>query len=165
MKLRWVYLSVWIVLGTGCARNVPKTGSDITRLNIFQFEQVDSLLTEEVRPLAIFLHAPWCTFCRNMEQTTFKDNRVINRLNEKYYFISFDGEQKEAVIYRGKEFKFIPSGRNQGTHELAMELGGQDGVVTYPTFLILDEAEGIVFRYSAFVSKKAMITVLDEGSL
>ena len=163
MMLRWVYFSVLLVYSVSCATSGPGNKSAVQTLNSIQFEQVDSLLNHQVRPLAIFLHAPWCTFCRNMEQTTFKDERVIKRLNEHYYFITFDGEQTADVIFRGKQFKFIPSGRSQGTHELAIELGAKDGVMTYPTFLIIDEKGSISFKYHAFISREGMIAILDEA--
>ena len=98
-----------------------------------------------------------------MEQTTLQNEQVVQLLNEKYYFISFDGEQQEDVFFRKHLFKYQPSGRNTGTHELATALGAMEDVLTYPTFVLLNPDYEIVFQYNAFLNGREMEEVLQVG--
>lgn len=117
----------------------------------------------EQRPVAVFLHTEWCRFCKNMEQTTFQNKQVVELLNERYYFVSFDGEQKESVTFRSHRFQYQPSGRNTGTHELAIALGTINGSLAYPAFVILNPDYEIVFQHNAFLTAKELANILEAG--
>jgi len=119
-------------------------------------------MANESRNIAVFLHADWCKYCKNMEQTTFKNKRVIELLENTYYFISFDGEQKESVNFQGNQFDYIPSGRHYGTHEIATTLGTIDEQLTYPVFVILNAKNDIVFQYASFIDAPTLISILEE---
>ena len=84
-------------------------------------------------------------------------------LNKNYYFVSFDGEQKEEVKFKGHVFQFRPSGRNTGTHELAIALGSVEGNLTYPTFVLLNPAYELIFQHQAFLNAEALIGILEAG--
>lgn len=125
---------------------------------------IDSLMVIEARPIAFFIHAEWCKYCRNMEHTTFNDPDVIARLNRDYYFVSFDGESKEELVFGGIDFPYIPNGRDNGTHDLAYALGAIDGQVTYPTFTLMDTSFTIYFQHNSFLSAEEMNEVLQFDS-
>lgn len=124
------------------------------------FEKLEELQNEESKPVVVFLHAPWCNFCENMKQTTFKNDEVKELLSEDFYFVSFDGESKENVTFLGNTFKFKPTGANTGIHELAEQLGSKDGVVSYPTIVFLNEEYEILHQEDAFLSAKQLKKVL-----
>lgn len=134
-------------------------------LQVYQFEQLDSLMQIEPRPISIFLHAPWCTYCKQMEQTTLKKQDIIRQLNEAYYFVSFDGESQEDVTFQGKTFSYKPNGRYSGTHELAYALGSVDGELAYPGFIILNPEYEIIFQHHAFLNELELKTVLQAALL
>jgi thioredoxin-related protein len=125
------------------------------------FEALDSLQKKEPRPMIVFLHAPWCKFCENMKQTTFKSQEVKKILSEEFYFVSFDGESKEDVTFLGNTFKYKPTGANTGVHELAKQLGTKEGVVSYPTIVFLNEKYEILYQNDGFLSAKKLKKVLD----
>ena len=89
-----------------------------------------------------------------------RKSSVIKLLNENYYYLPFDGEQKEDVSFLGYEFQYVPSGQNTGTHDLATSLGSIDGVLTYPTFVLMNEAYEITFQYSGFLTEAELEEVL-----
>ena len=132
-------------------------------LNSYAFSERDSLMKLESRPTAIFLHAEWCKFCKNMEQTTLKNEQVIQLLNEEFYFVSFDGEQRQSIAFNGHNFAFRPNGRSSGTHELATALGTIDGTLTYPTLVILNRDNEIVFQFGSFLSARQLRSVLKKA--
>ena len=152
-----------VVLLLGCVSPSVKVTSSGAPLKQYQFWELDSLMKKKQLPVAVFLHAKWCTFCSNMKQTTLQNEAVVKLLNENYYFLSFDGEQKEDVVFRNHRFQYQATGRNTGTHELATALGEMDGTLTYPTFVLLNSDYEIVFQHNAFLNSKEMIRILEEG--
>lgn len=99
-----------------------------------------------------------------MEQTTFQNQQVIELLNNRFYFISFNGEQQEDVVFRNHLFRYQPTGRNTGTHELASALGSMEGVLSYPALVILNPEYELVFQHNAFIEAKSLTAILRSGS-
>lgn len=133
-------------------------------LSYHQFEQIDSLSLIEKRPVAVFIYTDWCRYCKNMEQTTFQNTEVINKLNKKFYFINLNAEEERLIIFRGHRFQFKPNGKSTGIHALAEALGAVDNKISYPTFCILNTDYEIIFQYDAYLNAKNMITILDQLS-
>lgn len=126
----------------------------------YTFEEVDSLQSVAARPIVVFIQADWCKYCKIMENTTLQDPTIIKVLQEKFYFISFDGEEERDILFREHTFRFKPRGQGTGVHELAEQLGTIDGQLSYPTICILNEKEEIVFQYTGFLKAKVFRKIL-----
>jgi thioredoxin-related protein len=128
-----------------------------SQLKEYQFEQIDSLQASEKRSVAIYLHTDWCKYCHAMKNTTLKDKNVIKLLNEKFYFIDFDAEEKRTIIFNNKSYSYKPSGNNTGLHELATQL---DKEITFPSLIFLNDTKEIVFKHNQYISSKDLISIL-----
>lgn len=131
---------------------------------IRSFEETEKLQKEESRNVLVFIHTEWCKFCKTMENTTFKDEEVQEILSDEYYFVDFDGEEKKDVTYGGHVFRFKPTGRETGVHELAEVLGTVDGVLSYPVLAILNPENEIIFQYGGFLDAAGLRSVLKEAA-
>ncbi|MCG8566909.1 MAG: thioredoxin fold domain-containing protein [Desulfobacterales bacterium] len=60
------------------------------------------------KPVFLYFHADWCGYCRQLKQTTFKDKRVQDYLDENYVSISVDTE-KEGDIAREWGVRGLPT--------------------------------------------------------
>ena len=100
------------------------------------FEDALQKSRTEKRPVFIDVYTDWCGWCKVMDKNTFNDPKVSKLLNEKFYAVKFNAEQREDVVFDGHTFKFIPSGRS-GYHELAAAL--LNNQLSYPTVVFLDE--------------------------
>jgi thioredoxin-related protein len=76
-----------------------------------------------------------------MDKNTFSEPQVAKILNEDFYPVKFNAEQREDVKFNGTIFKFIPSGNN-GVHQLAASL--LNNQLSYPTVVFLDEEFRII---------------------
>lgn len=126
------------------------------------FEQLDSLQNREKRPVVIFVHTSWCKYCSTMKNTTLKNNEVVNVLNQRYYFVSLDAEEKADIRFRGHIFRYKPTGANAGLHELAEQLGMMNGELSYPSLCFLDADYGIIFQQQGYLSAKQLLPVLKQ---
>lgn len=116
------------------ASNDPKADPGLVKWMSFE-EAVEKSKTEK-RKIFIDVYTDWCGWCKVMDKNTFNDPKVANILNNKFYAVKFDAEQREDVVFNGNTFKFVESGRN-GYHQLAAAL--LNNQMSYPTVVFLDE--------------------------
>lgn len=140
------------------------TFSGFAQLRTYTFSEAEKLEQQNPKPIFVFIHTSWCKYCKMMENSTFKNPEVVQLLNENFYFVSLDAEQKNPILFKNNTFRFQPKGQNTGVHELAEELGTVDGAMTYPTFSILDKNNNILLQISEYTDAKTMITLLKEAA-
>lgn len=139
------------------------TFSGWSQLKTYTLSETEALEQQQSKPIFVFVHTSWCKYCKMMENSTFKNPEVIQLLNDNFYFVPLDAENKAPISFKNHTFKFKPKGKNTGVHELAEELGTVDGSITYPTFSILDKNNTILLQISEFTDAKTMITLLKEA--
>ncbi|WPR72179.1 DUF255 domain-containing protein [Flavobacterium sp. NG2] len=132
------------------------------QLKVYSFEEVAQLSQVNPKPIVVFVHTSWCKFCKMMEQTTFKNKKVIEELNQRFYFVSLDAETRNAIWFNDHLFQFKPTGTTTGVHELATALATINGIVSYPTLSILDTELSIVFQKNAYLDAKTVLLVLAQ---
>lgn len=125
-----------------------------------RFEQLDSLQKREKRPVVVFLHTSWCKYCGTMKNTTFKNEEVIRTINQKFYFINLDIEEKKDIKFRGHTFKYKPTGTNTGINELAEQLGTINGNISYPSICFLNADYEIIYQRQGYVASKDLLSIL-----
>ncbi|ESU21907.1 hypothetical protein FCR2A7T_03680 [Flavobacterium cauense R2A-7] len=126
--------------------------------------EAEKLEQQDPKPVFVFIHTSWCKYCKMMENSTFKNPEVIQLLNDNFYFVSLDAENKAPITFKNHIFKYKPKGKNTGIHELAEALGTVDGSITYPTFSILDKNNTILLQISEYTDAKTMIPLLKEAA-
>ncbi|MDH7444419.1 thioredoxin family protein [Aquimarina sp. 2201CG14-23] len=134
------------------------------QLKIESFESIEDKMKIAPKPLVIFIHTDWCMYCKNMENTTFKNEDIIQRLNEKFYFASLNGESQETINFLSNSFRFQPNGNKTGVHQLAKELATVNNKTAYPTLTILNPKYEIIFQQQSFLSAKQLIKILKKLS-
>jgi len=123
------------VLLIAAMAGIPETSEGVA-VKWMTFEEAIQKAKTEKRPVFIDVYTDWCGWCKVMDKNTFNDPQVSRLLNEKFYAVKFNAEQREDVVFDGHTFKFIPSGRS-GYHELAAAL--LNNQLSYPTVVFLDE--------------------------
>ncbi len=130
------------------------------QLRTFNFEQIDSLQAIQKRKIVVFIYADWCKFCHVMKNTTFKYKEVIEELNSDFYFISFNAEEKQKIIFNNRIFDYKSSGNNSGIHELAIGLGTINKQVSFPVVCVLNDKNEIFFQQNTFLNAKEFKNIL-----
>lgn len=115
------------------AQETAQHGGPVKWLTI---QEAEKRSQTEKRLIFIDVYTDWCGWCKVMDKNTFADPEVARILNEKFYPVKFNAEQREDVILQGNTYKFVPYG-NGGTHELASAL--LQNRLSYPTVVFLDE--------------------------
>jgi len=136
------------------------TNNSYAQIKTVQFEQIDSLQKIEKRKLVVFVHTDWCKYCNTMQNTTFKNDSIIRVLNETFYFIDLNAEEKRDILFNGNIFKYKPTGPNTGIHELAEQLATIDNQVAYPTLCFLNPNNEIIFQHNQFINSTDLKIIL-----
>ena len=90
----------------------------------------------EPRNFVVDVYTDWCGWCKRMDAQTFSNEIIADYVNENYYAVKFNAEQKGTLIVGEKEYKFVDNGR-RGYHEMAVIL--TKGRLSYPTIVYLDK--------------------------
>jgi thioredoxin-related protein len=136
--------------------------SGFAQLNTYSFEQIDSLQHNQHRKTIVFIHTDWCKYCQAMKNSTFKNKEVVKTLNENFYFVTLNAEEKQPIVLNRKKFVFKTNGNTAGIHELAYELANINNKTTYPTICVLNAQNEIVFQQSNYLPIKDFLILLEK---
>jgi thioredoxin-related protein len=106
-------------------------------INWLTWEKAQELHKDNEKKFFVDIYTEWCQWCDKMEKSTLSEPSIVNYINENYYPIRFDAEDKSEIIYKNKVFKPIKSFGKRPTHELAIEI--MSGNIGYPTIVFIDE--------------------------
>lgn len=97
----------------------------------------EAVKANEQHPKKIFVdvYTDWCGWCKKMDAGTFKDPEIVKMMNESFYAIKLNAEQKDTISWNGMEFPWVEGGR-RGYNLLALEI--LDKQMSFPSFVLLD---------------------------
>lgn len=148
-------LLIFVLLIT-LAQKVSANG-DSTKVQWLTWQEAMESYQKEPRKIIVDVYTDWCGWCKRMDANTFTDPQVAQYLNENFYPVKFNAEQKEDIEYKGHTLKYRPAG-NRGVHELAYSL--LDGRLGYPAFVYLDESQNRITISPGYKAADAMLKEL-----
>ncbi|MFI2742250.1 thioredoxin family protein [Zhouia sp. PK063] len=118
--------------------NLRAQENNTSQINWITWEEAVKIQDSATSPKKMYIdmYTDWCVWCKRMDKSTFSDPAVIKYMNEHFYMVKFNAESKKIIVYKGKDYHFVPYGRN-GFHQLAYNL--LNGQLGYPSGVILDE--------------------------
>ena len=137
-------------------------GLSLSQIRQYKFEQIDSLQEIEKKIVVVFIHTNWCRYCDAMKHTTFKNRDIINTLNNNFYFINFDAEEKRNIDFHNNTFQYKPTGDQTGINELAQQLGSINGKISFPGICFLNADNQIIYQHNEFLSAKDLEIILTQ---
>jgi thioredoxin-related protein len=116
-------------------------------LKWLSLQEAEKLMAKQPKKLFIDVYTDWCGWCKVMDQQTFQHPIIAKIINQYYYPVKLNAEQKEDLVFRGKTYKYIPNGRS-GYNELAAEI--LQGKLSYPTIVYMDENFNVIQAIPGF---------------
>ncbi len=136
-----------------------KVEVDNKAIKWYTLEEAIAANEKNQKKLFIDIYTEWCGWCKVMDKKTFTDPDVIRYINENFYAVKFDAEQKEDLRFKGKDYKFVQGGR-RGIHEFAYTL--LDRQASYPSFVLLDEELNRLGIIKGFKKSEPLLATLKE---
>lgn len=138
-----------------CAVSFYKT--DAQEIKWLSFEEAISLNKENPKKILIDIYTDWCGFCKKMDRNTYTNKVIISQINANYYPVKLNAEQRETIVYKDTEFKFIPQGK-KGYHQLAAAI--LQGKMSYPSTVILDKDEQPIQKIPGYLEPNFLEPIL-----
>ena len=142
--------------------SIPSYSQD--KINWMSFEEAIALNDEDPRHFFIDVYTDWCGWCKKMDASTFVDPVIVKLMNEHFYAVKLDAEQKDTIMFRGQAFvNPDPDGR-RSTHQMAAAL--LKGKLSYPSFTFLNsETEWltVVAGFRKAPDMEQVLTYFGEG--
>lgn len=129
-------LSLILISITFCSTATYAQVKSDNTIHWYTMEQAESLSKKEKRKIFIDVYTTWCGWCKNMEKATFNQQHIARYINENYYAVKLDAEQKNDITFKNKTYRFVTQS-GVGFNELAAEF--LKGQMSYPTIIFLDE--------------------------
>ncbi len=111
-----------------------------TKVKWYTWEQAVIANKTKKKKMFVDVFTQWCGWCKVMDRETFENDSIANYLNDNFYPIKLDAEQKDSIVFGGNTFIHVTpengGGRN-GIHTLAYSL--LDGKMSYPTVVYLTQ--------------------------
>lgn len=104
----------------------------------YSWEDAIEAQKKEPKKLLVDVYTDWCGWCKRMDKNTFSNPKVQAYIEEHFYPVKFNAEQKEDIHFQGETLKWVPNGR-RGYHELAAAL--LDGRLSFPSLVYLNEKQ------------------------
>ena len=111
----------------------------------------------ERKKIFVDVYTKWCGWCKKMDKATFQDPQIANYINENYYAVKFDAEDRNSIDFKDKTYKFVKSGR-RGYHELAAAI--TKGNLRYPTVVFLDENLNVIQPIPGYQDAKSFEMIM-----
>jgi thioredoxin-related protein len=138
------------------ASATAKQGQQADVVHWYTWEQAAVLQTQHKRKIFVDVYTEWCGWCKHMDKTTFTDPAVVKMLNEQYYAVKLDAEQKTDIVFQNTVFKYVKTG-NTGYNELATSLLKEK--MSFPTTVFLDEDYKLIQVLPGFLEPKVFKTI------
>jgi len=107
-----------------------------TKINTYNFNELEKLQKKKPKKVLVSIGAGFCNTCRVMSKTTFVDTSIANYLNKHFYFVNFDVESTDTIVFKNtKYYKQLIN--NYPLHNLSTKLTGNR--FSLPSICLMDE--------------------------
>jgi len=117
------------------------SAQDTDEITWYTLEEAVELSEKEPKKIFIDVITVWCGWCKKMEREVFSQDDIIKLLNEDYYAVRLDAQQKEDIEFEGETFEYQIYGQ-KGFNRFAVEL--LRGKMGFPSLVFLDEEFKII---------------------
>lgn len=105
---------------------------DKEKITWVTFTELQELYAKNPKPILVDVYTDWCGWCKEMDRTTYKHEKLAAYINKNYYAVKFNAESRTPVNFNNKVFKYNPAYR---VNELALYLTA--GQLSFPTTVFL----------------------------
>ena len=140
--------------------SIITVNSAMTQIDWIPISSLSDSLRARPKPVFIFIHTTWCSYCEMMQHRVFQDEIIVDQLNQEYYSILLDAEKADTISF--KDVVIFPERLPNGkiVNGLAKNIGMVEGKLAYPTSVFFDSQLNIQAQYPSYLKSDDFGTVL-----
>ncbi len=96
--------------------------------------QLNEAYSKNPKPILVDVYTSWCGWCKVMDKETYSNEKVAAYINEHYYAVKLDAEQKDSLEWNGKKYGYSKINK---VNELAVYLCY--GQLSFPTTVFISD--------------------------
>lgn len=127
-----------------------------TIIQWYDIETAMELQKKVPKKIFMSIYANWCRWCKLMRDSVYTNHEIAHYINSNFYPVRFNGEEKNTVRFKGREYKFIDEEKLY-VNELTLFLLNHRQ--SYPAFVFFNE-EGNVIHVRTSTMDIALAEVL-----
>jgi len=116
-------------------------------INWVKIDEVESLAKKNKKKVMVDLYTSWCGWCKRMDKATFQHGEIAEYVNDNFYAVKFNAEDKNTINFNGQAHNFVQAGR-RGYNQLAFQFA--NGRMSYPTISFLDENLKVINAFPGY---------------
>ena len=153
IKFTFLFITTFLLINSASAQLI-----NADKVNWLTIEQALKKQEKEPRKIFIDVYTDWCGWCKKMDATTFTNPVIVKYLNEKYYAVKFNAEQKDPIVFQGKTFVNQNPEGVRNPHDLAVAF--LQGKMGYPSAVFIDEKSNLLTSVSGYQQPEGLEPIL-----
>lgn len=121
------------------------------KINWISITQLDELYSKNPKPILLDVYTDWCGWCKEMDRTTYKNDKVASYINEHYYAVRLNAESKEPFFFNKKKYIYNAQTKNNELAEYFLF-----GRMEFPTTVFLSSIDARPAPLSGYLKPKEM---------
>jgi len=156
-------ISIILFCCNGCFfSNAVSNSITATKTNKGQIEWLsleDATKQNKKKPKKVILdlYTDWCAPCKRMDDTTLKNPKIVEYINQHFYAVKVNGETKNPLTFKGQIYNYVVEDYTE-YHQLTKKLLTKK--IAYPSFVFLDENLEIIQTVQGYLEPKSFDMVL-----
>lgn len=145
----------WVLLAAMSFR--PEHSVSVEKIQWMTIEEAFAKSKNEPRKIIVDIYTDWCGWCKVMDKQTFSNKVVAGYINENFYPVKFNAEQRQSIQLGAEQFDYLARG-GKGVHELALRLTNNQP--SYPTTVFIDDKLQVIQPVPGFMKAKEFHEVI-----
>jgi len=121
------------------------------KVNWISIAELNELYAKNPKPILLDVYTDWCGWCKEMDRTTYKNEKLANYINEHYYAVKFNAESKESFTFNQKQYAFNAQNKSNELAEYFLF-----GRMEFPTTVFLSAIDARPAPLSGYMTAKEM---------
>ena len=127
------------------------SGPKKDKINWISIKELNELYSKNPKPIIWDVYTDWCGWCKEMDRTTYSNDKLAKYINEHYYAVKFNAESRDSISFNNKKYGYNPSHKS---NELAEYL--LFGQMQFPTTVFLPTIDARPAPLAGYLSAKDM---------
>jgi len=130
------------------------SAQEAAKIKWYTANEAFELQKKAPKKILIDVYTDWCGWCKRMDESTFKNPKVVEYLNKNYYCVKFNAEGNETVNLNDQVF--VKDGQYGKTHSFTVALG----ISGYPSIAYFNEQSQFLTTVPGYQTPENILPIL-----